>query len=121
MRHLIPLAGLMLLPPGPVRSQPLPDRQPGLFRVVNATDQDGMQFYLVRPGEAWGNSRIGHPLAPGAALTLRASPASGCKVNLRLVLADGQEVGARDHDICALPTVTLHRPGLPPPARGRLA
>jgi serine protease Do len=107
------LTGLLLtqlLPSGPAQSQALPDRQSGAFRVINATDMDGMQFYLARTGEAWGGSRISRPMEPGAALNLRANPTTGCKVDVRLVLADGREVVARGHDICAQPTVTLDSP-----------
>jgi hypothetical protein len=109
------LAGLLfpqlILWSAPAWSQHMPDRQPSLFRVFNATEQDGMQFYLVRAGDTWGVSRISRPLMPGDALNLRANPSSGCKVDVRLVLADGREVVARGHDICALPTITLDNPG----------
>jgi S1-C subfamily serine protease len=101
----------------PVAAQQTPSamaqdgRAPGPFRIVNGTGQEGLQFYLVKPGEDWGPSRIGNPLAPGAALNLRASARAGCAIDVRLVLADGQEAVRRGHDICASPVVTLEEPG----------
>lgn len=112
LRRSLLVLGLALSSTGAPLAQPAaptPDRTPGPFRILNSTGGEGMQLYLVRSGEDWGPSRLGQPLAPGAMLNLRARPDGGCRFDARLVLADGREAVARDHDICALPTITLDR------------
>ncbi|MFC7553632.1 hypothetical protein ACFQU7_17385 [Pseudoroseomonas wenyumeiae] len=37
-------------------AQPQDGRVPGPFRVVNGTGQEGLQFYLVKPGRTGGQA-----------------------------------------------------------------
>lgn len=107
------LAGTVLSPPAALLAQPAAppaDRMPGPFRILNNTGADGMQLYIAGVGEHWGPSRLGQPLASGATLDLRARADGSCRFDARLVLADGREAVARDHDICALPTIAMEGP-----------
>ncbi|MCO6418585.1 hypothetical protein JYK14_20830 [Siccirubricoccus sp. KC 17139] len=89
------------------------------MRIVNHTGRDAMQLYLANAGAPLGANRLVRPLADGAALLQRAGPGASCLVDLRLVLADGEEEVRRGHDVCAWPAIVLgNAPPRPAPGGG---
>jgi serine protease Do len=72
------------------------------FRVVNGTRQAATALNIVRAGQdGWGaNILTRGPLAAGDALSMRPPEGAGCRFDIRLTLADGQEAIRRNADVC---------------------
>ena len=95
------------------------------FRVVNRTGEPAVALHAVRAGRGaqgdWGGNLLSpdRPLAPEAGFRVRPNAGTGCRFDLRLVLADGRESVLPDQDICASTEVALStaaRPAAPVPA-----
>lgn len=72
------------------------------FRVVNGTRQPATALNIVRAGQdGWGANILARgPLPAGDALSMRPPEGAGCRFDIRLVLADGQEAIRRNADVC---------------------
>jgi S1-C subfamily serine protease len=78
------------------------------FQIVNRTGQVTSSVHAVRSGRAdWGGNLAPGPMPTDKSLTLRPDADSGCRFDVRLVLADGREAVKRNQDICAEPRVAL--------------
>ncbi|WP_270938788.1 S1C family serine protease [Falsiroseomonas oryzae] len=112
MRRTLLLLGLLLSLPASAQA---PGADP--VRIVNSTGVEATALHAVRNGRAdWGPNLLTRgPLASGANFPIRVNPAAGCRFDIRLVLANGQEAVMRDRDICALPMVELFTAAPPPP------
>jgi serine protease Do len=83
------------------------------FRILNRTGQEATALHAVRSPRGaqgdWGPNllRPDRPLGAEAGFRVRPGPGTGCRFDLRLVLADGRESILRDRDICAEPEVTM--------------
>ncbi|MBW6399114.1 trypsin-like peptidase domain-containing protein [Roseomonas sp. HJA6] len=96
-------------PPALAQSEP--------FRIVNQTPVPATALHAVRSGRRdWGGNLLNRgPLRSGAQFSLRPADGAGCQFDIRMVLADGQEVVRRDANICTERTVAMSLPlGLAP-------
>lgn len=113
--HRILAGALVLLGlgAGPVLAQSEP------FRIVNRTALPATAVYVVPSGRAaWGANLLARgPLRPGDFLALLPGEGQGCRIDVRLVLQDGQEVVRRGADICADTVVAMAAGPAPAPAQ----
>ncbi|HEY8611935.1 MAG TPA: serine protease [Roseomonas sp.] len=78
------------------------------FRVFNRTGQEATALHAVRSGRPdWGNNLLPRALPSGASYRLRANPQAGCRFDIKLVLANGQEAVSRNQEICAQREVSM--------------
>ncbi|MBO1078486.1 trypsin-like peptidase domain-containing protein [Roseomonas haemaphysalidis] len=125
------ILAMLLMPTLPVVAAAQAPAQ-NRFQVVNRTGQEASSVQAVRTGRGdWGGNLAPGPMPTDKALTLRPDADSGCRFDVRLLLADGREAMKRDQDICATPRVALEAgdvraaaaaPAAPPatqPAPGR--
>jgi hypothetical protein len=95
------ILALLLMPTLPVVAAAQAPAQ-NRFQVVNRTGQEASSVQAVRTGRGdWGGNLAPGPMPTDKALTLRPDADSGCRFDVRLLLADGREAVKRDQDICA--------------------
>ncbi|MFC0410321.1 trypsin-like peptidase domain-containing protein [Roseomonas elaeocarpi] len=80
-----------------------------VFRIRNNTGSAASGFFAVRTGRTdWGSNLLTEgPLADDGTFVLRTRPETGCRFDLRLLLADGRESIRRDQEICGRPTIAF--------------
>jgi hypothetical protein len=89
------------------------DRNTRPLDVVNDTDEDLMQLFLVRGGER-GPDRLGRfTVAANDSLRVRLRGEAECVFEARAVFRGGREVAAGQVDICTTPRVALGDPTVP--------
>ena len=123
---LIPLLGFPLalpLPaPGPAMAQSAAEAAP--FRMVNRTGTPAVALFAVRSPRGaqgdWGRNllRPDRPLGDGQGFRITPAGDTGCRFDLRLVLADGRESVLRDQDICVTRDIAIRSAAAPAPALG---
>jgi hypothetical protein len=106
---LIPLALAVATSPAAAQNEP--------FRVINRTAVPATALHVARSGQDWSANLLRNPLAPGAFFALRPGEGAGCRFDVRLVLQGGEEIVAREADICAQRIVEISG-GPPAPPRG---
>ncbi|MFH5923423.1 hypothetical protein [Roseomonas xinghualingensis] len=79
------------------------------WRVLNLTGQEAVRLVVAEAGSlgARGRNRLRQPLANRGEKRFRRKADAPCRMDLRLVVADGREALMRGQDVCAQPLVVF--------------
>lgn len=93
---------------------------PEPFRVFNRTGVPAVELNAVRSprgsGNDWGRNLLSQRLGPEGGFSLRPAEGAGCRLDVRLLLADGREARLENQDVCALRVLAVGRQSLAPAA-----
>jgi hypothetical protein len=106
------VALILALPGGSALAQNEP------VRFFNRSTQSATALHVVRSGQtAWsGNLLSRGTLAPGQFISVRLGDGAGCRIDVRLSLADGTVLQRQGADVCATRAVDLAPDAVQPPA-----
>jgi hypothetical protein len=114
-RRSLPLLGGLLLALAILiaRAVPAPAAGDPSFSLVNRADAAVRALYVTPSGDPnWGEDRLagGPPIPPGGSFPVRRRADGRCRMDIRVVFADGRSEERRGLDTCTLDAVTVGGP-----------
>jgi hypothetical protein len=110
------LALLLLLPAALAVAQP---GDPS-FTIVNRTSQAMREIYVSPVTQQfWGRDLLGNEVLPaGRSLPVRIAASAGCRHDVRIVYANGQDEERRDQNTCAIDQMVFGATAAAPQGQG---